>query len=72
MYIFNGHVDCFAPTVLKPLSAECHVVMDQSSEIVLDTPKVKQYTDDSTRGGGGGGHSTDCTTAVQERETHNF
>ena len=26
--------------VLKPLSAECHVVMDQSSEIVLDTPKV--------------------------------
>ena len=27
-------------TVLKPLSAECHVIMDQSSEIVLDTPKV--------------------------------
>ena len=26
--------------VLKPFSAECHVVMDQSSEIVLDTPKV--------------------------------
>ena len=26
--------------VLKPLSAECHVVMDQSSEIILDTPKV--------------------------------
>lgn len=26
--------------ILKPLSAECHVVMDQSSEIVLDTPKL--------------------------------
>ena len=29
-------------TVLKPLSAECHVIMDQSSEIVLDTPKVNK------------------------------
>ena len=26
--------------VLKPLSAECHVIVDQSSEIILDTPKV--------------------------------
>lgn len=26
--------------ILKPLSAECHVVMDQSSDIVLDTPKL--------------------------------
>ena len=26
--------------VLKPLSAECHVIVDQSSEIILDAPKV--------------------------------
>lgn len=26
--------------ILKPLSAECHVIMDQSSEMVLDTPKL--------------------------------
>ena len=26
--------------VLKPLSAECHVIVDQSSEIIRDTPKV--------------------------------
>ena len=26
--------------VLKPLSAECHVIVDQSSEIIFDTPKV--------------------------------
>ena len=36
--------DYFVPIVLKPLSAECHVVMDQSSDIVLDTPKVKLCT----------------------------
>lgn len=38
--IRNDCVDYFVPIVLKPLSAECHVVMDQSSDIVLDTPKV--------------------------------
>ena len=32
---------CFILVVLKPLSAECHVIMDQSTEIVLDTPKVE-------------------------------
>ena len=36
----NDCVYHFVPTVLKPLSAECHVIMDQSSEIVLNTPKV--------------------------------
>ena len=39
--ILNDCVDYFVPIVLKPLSAECHVVMDQSSDVVLDTPKVK-------------------------------
>lgn len=42
--ILNDCVDYFVPIVLKPLSAECHVVMDQSSDIVLDTPKVKFCT----------------------------
>ena len=35
-------VDILSFTVLKPLSAECHVIMDQSSDIVLDTPKVNE------------------------------
>ena len=26
--------------VLKPLSAESHVIMDQATQVVLDTPKV--------------------------------
>ena len=30
----------FCLIVLKPLCAECHVIMDQSSEILLDVPKV--------------------------------
>lgn len=40
----NDCVNYFVPIVLKPLSAECHVVMDQSSDIVFDTPKVKHCT----------------------------
>jgi len=39
----NDCVDYFVTIVLKPLSAECHVVMDQSSDVVLDTPKVKLF-----------------------------
>ena len=38
----NDRVNNFLLIVLKPLSAECHVIMDQSSDIVLDTPKVKR------------------------------
>lgn len=35
----KGSVPSDYEFILKPLSAECHVVMDQSSDIVLDTPK---------------------------------